>query len=73
MRICKCVAGNYYQLENSRIKKQMPVFISTLTKKFYLNRNKDRDFLLRIDRDLETMQEDIREIKDNLKRLLKEK
>lgn len=73
MRISKCIAGNYYHLENNKIKKQIPVFISTLTKKFYLNRNKDRDLLLRIDGELEKMQKGIRVIKDSVQKLLKEK
>lgn len=51
----------------------MPVFISTFTRKFYLNRNKDRDLLLRVDRELETMQKDIKEIKDSVGKLLMKK
>lgn len=70
MRITKYVAGNYYNEKNSNYQKQMPVFISTLTKKYYLNRNKERDLLLKMDVELEKMSKDIKAIKENLSKLL---
>ncbi|CAG9827706.1 unnamed protein product [Diabrotica balteata] len=55
IRVTKCVSGNYYSngtYPDTNIEyynaKQMPFFISTLRKKFYLNRNKERDAILRI-------------------------
>ncbi|KAK5640374.1 hypothetical protein RI129_011185 [Pyrocoelia pectoralis] len=52
LRIAKCVAYNYYHLltENGKeiIVKQMPLLISTLTKKFYLCKSKDRNLLLQL-------------------------
>ncbi|XP_066255947.1 caspase-6-like [Euwallacea similis] len=62
-RTMKCVCGNYYlQLENEISAKQMPIFVSTLTKKFYLNRNKDRHLLLEINRKQDELLELVREI-----------
>nr|CAH7751994.1 unnamed protein product [Callosobruchus chinensis] len=47
IRTTKCVSGNYYFTEDEiTFKKQLPMLISTLSKKFYLNKNKDRHFLL---------------------------
>lgn len=71
MRIAKCVAGNYYYKHYGTYEKQMPVFVSTLTRKYYLNRNKDRDLLIRIESELETMRKDIEEIKHNIEKLLR--
>lgn len=66
IRIAKCVAGNHYYKNGANYEKQMPVYISRLTRKFYLNRNKDRDLLLKVDRGMEAMQKDLREIKEYL-------
>ncbi|XP_066148219.1 caspase-7-like [Euwallacea fornicatus] len=61
-RTMKCICGNYYhENEISVFEKQMPIFVSTLTKKFYLNRNKDRHLLL-----------EIRDKQDEMLELLKE-
>ncbi|XP_060520241.1 caspase-6-like [Cylas formicarius] len=70
IRVNKCVTGNYYNYNKkvSRdIQKQMPIFISTLSKKFYLNRNKDRDMLLQIKKRLDRIGNDTAEILDILK------
>ncbi|XP_019766512.2 caspase-7 [Dendroctonus ponderosae] len=48
MRTTKCVTGNYYHQEEGEILKQMPVLITTLSKKFYVNRNKERHLLLEV-------------------------
>lgn len=48
-RTIKCVANNYFLLdeEESRlVQKQMPVFISTLRRKFYLTMSKERNLAL---------------------------
>lgn len=63
MRLSKNVAVNYYYVEDDELLKQMPVFISTLTRKFYLNRNKDRDLLLRLDAEMEVIHKEIMDIK----------
>lgn len=63
IRTSKCVASNYYHTikEKEAIDtKQMPLFVSTLKKKFYLNVSKDRDLLLRV---IETNEEILRELK----------
>lgn len=66
-RVMKCVASYYYRDPYFlTVRKQMPVCLSTLTKKFYLNRNKDRDLLLRIIDKLDTIETDIKEIKQKM-------
>ncbi|XP_017786301.1 PREDICTED: caspase-6-like [Nicrophorus vespilloides] len=45
-RVIKCVACNYYFEEETETKKQMPIFLSTLTKKFYLTMSKRRQNML---------------------------
>lgn len=45
-RTLKCIASIYYSESDNNIYKQMPVFISTLTKDFYLTRSTQRNFLL---------------------------
>ncbi|KAF5287190.1 hypothetical protein FQA39_LY16009 [Lamprigera yunnana] len=43
IRTTKCVVHNYYNIdENSQLIKQIPLFISTLSRKFYLGVGKDR-------------------------------
>lgn len=58
IRTTKCVATNYYhisedpayfaEMKQVKIKKQMPLFVSTLTKKFYLTKSKDRNLMLHL-------------------------
>lgn len=51
LRTTKCVCSNYYtQNKNEDVVKQLPVFVSTLRRKFYLNRSKDRSFLIGIEK-----------------------
>lgn len=58
-RTIKCVSNNYF-LDD--IVKQMPIFVSTLSKKFYLNRNKDRDLLLTVRKNQEEILQRLKEI-----------
>jgi len=58
IRTTKCVAHSYYvdptdtfytvtdSTATAPVQKQMPLFFSTLTKKFYLTRSKDRNMIL---------------------------
>ncbi|KAB0791990.1 hypothetical protein PPYR_13951 [Photinus pyralis] len=61
LRITKCVAYNHYHVakDNGRkvIVKQMPLLLSTLTKKFYLCKSKDRNLLLQLKKKQEEMLE----------------
>lgn len=44
-RTTKCVANSYFLVEeevSNYVQKQMPLFISTLTRRFYLTRSKER-------------------------------
>ncbi|XP_056644595.1 caspase-3-like [Diorhabda sublineata] len=68
IRTSKCVASNYYHTikEKAIDSKQMPLFVSTLRKKFYLNVSKDRDLLLRV---IETNEQILKELKDINKKL----
>lgn len=45
-RTAKCVANCYHHVDKQKIVKQMPTFISTLRRKFYLTKSKDRNFTL---------------------------
>ncbi|CAH1179716.1 unnamed protein product [Phaedon cochleariae] len=72
-RTAKCVSGNYYHEGHLPYEKQMPIFISTLSKKFYLNRNKDRDHLLKTVENYQKTVEELEMIKHNLKTLLRDK
>lgn len=68
-RTIKCVCGNYYNLDEDKtpeIQKQMPVFVSTLSKKFYLNRYKDRNLLLDIQKRTEEIHEMVTEIEKQI-------
>lgn len=58
-RTIKCVSGNYFVEDGI---KQMPIFVSTLSRKFYLNRNKDRDLLLKVKKDQEEILEKLKQI-----------
>ncbi|XP_072397309.1 caspase-7-like isoform X2 [Diabrotica undecimpunctata] len=66
IRVTKCVSGNYYYAKEYSNAKQMPFFISTLRKKFYLNRNKERDAILRIAETNEDILKILVEIKTQL-------
>ncbi|XP_044766269.1 caspase-3-like [Coccinella septempunctata] len=46
-RVTKCICTNYYLQNLGDVEKQIPVVVSTLSKKFYLNRNKDRHFVIK--------------------------
>ncbi|XP_030761476.1 caspase-7-like isoform X2 [Sitophilus oryzae] len=61
-RINKCVCRNYYTIRLQDIAKQTPAFVSTLSKKFYLNRNKDRHILLQIQKDTDEINGIVKEI-----------
>nr|ALF06104.1 caspase-3 [Dastarcus helophoroides] len=63
LRTTKCVCRNYYHKADEEIYKQMPIFISTLRKKFYLNKNKDRGFILEVMSQYDKIMNSINEIK----------
>ncbi|XP_028132548.2 caspase-7 [Diabrotica virgifera virgifera] len=76
IRVTKCVSNNFTKgkdpttnLEYSNAK-QMPFFISTLRKKFYLNRTKERDAILRIAETNEHILKTLVEIKTQLDHIL---
>ncbi|KAL1517935.1 hypothetical protein ABEB36_001631 [Hypothenemus hampei] len=69
-RTIKCVCGNYYlqdKIESEDFQKQMPLFVSTLSKKFYLNRNKDRHLLLEINKRMAEVSCQLAEVLDIIK------
>ncbi|XP_074034882.1 caspase-7 [Leptinotarsa decemlineata] len=71
VRTTKCVCGNYYfHSESGEYLKQMPMFVSTLTKKFYLNRNKDRALLLKMVETNEDILKEVKELKEHVIKLL---
>ncbi|XP_050309740.1 caspase-1-like [Anthonomus grandis grandis] len=51
-RTTKCVSNSYFVMheDDKTVLKQMPIYVSTLSRKFYLNRNKDRHLLLEMNR-----------------------
>ncbi|KAF7273767.1 hypothetical protein GWI33_013522, partial [Rhynchophorus ferrugineus] len=64
-RLNKHICGNYFDedcSQSNEIFKQMPTFMSTLKKKFYLNRNKDRHYILEIQKKTATTYNMLREI-----------
>ncbi|KAL1517926.1 hypothetical protein ABEB36_001625 [Hypothenemus hampei] len=70
-RIIKCVCGNYYhhdKNESEDFQKQMPVFVSTLTKKFFLNRNKDRHLLLETNKHMADFSHQLEELLRTIKK-----
>ncbi|CAG9854779.1 unnamed protein product [Phyllotreta striolata] len=69
IRTTKCVCWNYAKGN----KKQMPFFVSTLRKKFYLNTNRDRDALMRIAESNEKILKNLEEIKKGLLAVLDER
>nr|XP_023021485.1 caspase-3-like [Leptinotarsa decemlineata] len=71
VRTTKCVCGNYYfHSRSGEYLKQMPMFVSTLTKKFYLNRNKDRALLLKMVETNEDILKEVKELKEHVIKLL---
>ncbi|CAH1372229.1 unnamed protein product [Tenebrio molitor] len=72
-RTTKCLCRNYYHNDQDAIKKQMPVFVSTLKKKFYLNRSKERNVLIKLIENQEAMQESIDELEKKVNELLQDK
>lgn len=69
-RTMKCVSGNYYHYEGGIIKKQMPVCMSTLSKKFYLNLNKDRSLILMSKSNYEELYNQVKQVNERLDALL---
>lgn len=65
-RTTKCVSGNYYFYESGVYKKQMPVCMSTLSKKFYLNRNKDRALVLMSKKYYEDVYNQVKELNERV-------
>ncbi|KAF5287192.1 hypothetical protein FQA39_LY16011 [Lamprigera yunnana] len=68
LRVTKCVANGYYHLhedDNSEkiLGKQMPLFISTLSKKFYLTYSKDRKLLMYVKKQQKLLTKTIKELK----------
>ncbi|KAF5290290.1 hypothetical protein FQR65_LT11624 [Abscondita terminalis] len=62
MRTTKCIANSYYYIDDDNtLIKQMPLFVSTLTKRFYLTLGKQRQLFLRT---IKNQEEIIKEIKD---------
>ncbi|KAF2881842.1 hypothetical protein ILUMI_24343 [Ignelater luminosus] len=67
IRTTKCVATNYYHISENpalyapKVKKQMPLLVSTLSKNFYLNKSKDRNLMLHLlqqqDKIIKTLEE----------------
>ncbi|KAJ8919924.1 hypothetical protein NQ315_006453, partial [Exocentrus adspersus] len=68
-RTLKCVNGNYFHSEAGVYKKQTPVCVSTLSKKFYLNRNKDRAMILKYHDYYKEVMERVERIEEQLRRL----
>lgn len=72
-RTIKCVCNNYYFVDEDiprdsrEEQKQMPIFVSTLSKKFYLNRNKDRHLLLEIKRKQDNIYDMLKEVVEYIK------
>ncbi|XP_008199500.2 caspase-like protein isoform X1 [Tribolium castaneum] len=73
MRTTKCLCRNYYHNDQEIIKKQMPIFVSTLKKKFYLNRSKDRNAWIQLLKNQENMMKSIEELKEKINELLNDK
>lgn len=73
MRTTKCLCRNYYVSDEDVVKKQMPIFISTLQKKFYLNRSKDRNAWIKLLENQESLKNELKEVKEKVSELLVEK
>ncbi|RZC36707.1 caspase-like protein, partial [Asbolus verrucosus] len=72
-RTTKCLCRNYYHHDDDKIHKQMPIFISTLNKKFYLNRSKERNILVKVLKDQKDMCNKIKELEVKVEELMQEK
>ncbi|KAJ3660337.1 hypothetical protein Zmor_004789 [Zophobas morio] len=73
MRTTKCLCRNYYHNEGDIIKKQMPVFVSTLRRKFYLNRTKERNVWLQLLQNQDNLTQKVKELERKVNSLLQEK
>lgn len=70
IRTTKCVCANYYYEKHSSIQKQLPLFVSTLRRKFYLNTNKDRHMILHVIESNEEILKKLKIIGEKLDKLL---
>lgn len=64
-RTTKGVANNYFYYDDPDVKdiqKQMPMFISTLTRKFYLTKSKDRNGFLHLIEEHKQLVETVKEL-----------
>lgn len=71
-RVIKCICTNYYcaKTGSNDVQKQIPVIVSTLSKKFYLNTNKDRHFTLISSETMNEILNDLRDISGKIERIL---
>lgn len=63
-RTIKGVANNYFYEEEdgTEVRKQMPLLISTLARKFYFTKSKDRNYLLRFINEHKSMRKTVKEL-----------
>lgn len=66
-RTNKCVA-TYNVEEMNQVYKQMPMFVSTLTKKFYLTHSKDRNHILAIKEYKNELESEVRKLLNGIDR-----
>ena len=66
-RTNKCVA-TYKVEEMNQVYKQMPMFVSTLTKKFYLTHSKDRNNILAIKEYKNKLETEVRKLLNGFER-----
>lgn len=80
IRTTKCVANGYFYIQkfanedeadSKRIKKQMPIFVSTLTKKFYLTKSKDRNLVLNVIENQKDILNGIKELHNKIDEIAK--
>lgn len=77
MRVNKCIASIYYDIyaddrNDLIIEKQMPLFVSTLRKKFFLCRSKDRHYLLKSLEQQRKLERSVKEMKVKIDNLFRE-
>lgn len=68
-RTSKCVANSYFLDEkdvSTYVRKQMPIFISTLRRKFYLTKSKERNLLLSFIKEHNDIAETVYDLKEKV-------
>lgn len=73
IRTSKCVSRKYTtdDEDHNRIRKQMPLFVSTLTRKFYLTKSKSRNLVFEVLYKTKELEEGLAKLKEKCDQIRK--